>query len=33
LLLLSSYHRFSFPGTAPPQPIVNPTTHASSLRL
>jgi hypothetical protein len=32
MLLLPSYHRF-FPGISPLEPVVNPTTQASGIRL
>jgi hypothetical protein len=33
-IMLFSCHRFSFfPGTSPLEPVVNPTTQASSLSL
>jgi hypothetical protein len=34
IIIISSCHRFSFfPGTSPLEPVVNPTTQASSLSL
>jgi hypothetical protein len=34
IIIIISYHRFSFfPGTSPLEPVVNPTTQASSLSL
>jgi hypothetical protein len=34
IIIIISCHRFSFfPGTSPLEPVVNPTTQASSLRL
>jgi hypothetical protein len=34
IIIIISCHRFSFfPGTSPLEPVVNPTTQASSLSL
>jgi hypothetical protein len=34
IIIIVSCHRFSFfPGTSPLEPVVNPTTQASSLSL
>jgi hypothetical protein len=34
IIIIISCHGFSFfPGTSPPEPVVNPTTQASSLSL
>jgi hypothetical protein len=34
IIIIISRHRFSFfPGTSPLEPLVNPTTQASSLSL
>jgi hypothetical protein len=34
IIVMFSCHRFSFfPGTSPLEPVVNPTTQASSLSL
>jgi hypothetical protein len=34
IIIIISCHRFSFfPGTSPLEPLVNPTTQASSLSL
>jgi hypothetical protein len=34
VIIIISYHRFSFfPGTSALEPVVNPTTQASSLSL
>jgi hypothetical protein len=34
VIIIISCHRFSFfPGTSPLEPVVNPTTQASSLSL
>jgi hypothetical protein len=34
LIIIISYHMVSsFPGTSPLEPVVNPTTQASSLSL
>jgi hypothetical protein len=34
VVVIISFHRFSFfPGTSPLEPVVNPTTQASSLSL
>jgi hypothetical protein len=34
IIIIFSCHRFSFfPGTSPLEPVVNPTTQASSLSL
>jgi hypothetical protein len=34
IIIILSCHRFSFfPGTSPIEPVVNPTTQASSLSL
>jgi hypothetical protein len=34
IIIIISCHRFSFfPGTSPFEPVVNPTTQASSLSL
>jgi hypothetical protein len=34
IIIIMSCHRFSFfPGTSPLEPVVNPTTQASSLSL
>jgi hypothetical protein len=34
IIIIISYHRFSFlPGTSSLEPVVNPTTQASSLSL
>jgi hypothetical protein len=34
IIIIISYHRFSFfPGTSPLEPVMNPTTQASSLSL
>jgi hypothetical protein len=34
IIIISSCHRFSFfPGASPLEPVVNPTTQASSLSL
>jgi hypothetical protein len=33
VVVMFSYHGFSFPASSPLEPMANPTTHASSLRL